>query len=67
MVTHPPLLDRGNMHAKLIILEYPQFVRVVVSSANLTAEDWSLIGQVCVTRLHSQSHAHACTHAGFRD
>lgn len=32
-VVHPPLLEYGNMHAKLMILLYENRVRIVVSSA----------------------------------
>lgn len=42
----PELLQFGSMHAKLSLLTYPSYLRVVVSSANLTQEDWALIGQV---------------------
>lgn len=46
MVVHPPMLERGAMHAKFALLEYEHFMRVVITSANLTEEDWTLIGQV---------------------
>jgi hypothetical protein len=36
---------RGNMHIKLCLLEFETFLRVVISSANLTEYDWESIGQ----------------------
>ncbi|KAK9686792.1 hypothetical protein K7432_015042 [Basidiobolus ranarum] len=41
-VIQPPLPeDRyGSMHAKLMILYYDEFLRVVVTSANVTSLDW---------------------------
>eukprot|EP00698_Gefionella_okellyi_P016757 TRINITY_DN4816_c0_g1_i1.p1 TRINITY_DN4816_c0_g1~~TRINITY_DN4816_c0_g1_i1.p1 ORF type:complete len:567 (-),score=87.47 TRINITY_DN4816_c0_g1_i1:1388-3088(-) len=45
-VVFPPMLPRGNMHAKLGLLVYPGFLRVVITSANFTPEDWLRIGQV---------------------
>ncbi|KAF9974514.1 hypothetical protein BGZ73_002072 [Actinomortierella ambigua] len=40
---HPPMQGMGSMHPKLMILWYPTFCRVVVSSANLIAEDWGMV------------------------
>ncbi|KAK9722469.1 hypothetical protein K7432_002658, partial [Basidiobolus ranarum] len=41
-VVQPPLPeDRyGSMHAKFLILHYDDFLRVVITSANLTSLDW---------------------------
>ena len=35
----------GTMHAKLILIVYPNFLRIVVSSANLVQFDWECITQ----------------------
>ncbi|KAJ3434958.1 tyrosyl-DNA phosphodiesterase [Anaeramoeba flamelloides] len=46
-VIHPPLGKRfGCFHSKIMILEYPSFLRFVISSANLTNFDWYELGQV---------------------
>ncbi|KAI1296097.1 hypothetical protein EDD11_007535 [Mortierella claussenii] len=37
---HPPLNGFGTFHPKLMLLFYPTFCRVVVSSANLVEHDW---------------------------
>ncbi|KAF8938401.1 tyrosyl-DNA phosphodiesterase-domain-containing protein [Dissophora ornata] len=37
---HPPLNGYGTFHPKLMLLFYPTFCRVVVSSANLVPHDW---------------------------
>ncbi|KAF9561658.1 hypothetical protein EC968_005644 [Mortierella alpina] len=37
---HPPLTGFGTFHPKLMLLFYPTFCRVVVSSANLVSHDW---------------------------
>ncbi|CAO3564853.1 unnamed protein product [Mortierella alpina] len=37
---HPPLNGFGTFHPKLMLLFYPTFCRVVVSSANLVSHDW---------------------------
>jgi len=39
-------LTYGVFHAKLILLEFAKFLRVVITSANLTVEDWTLLSQV---------------------
>ncbi|KAL0485679.1 TDP1 [Acrasis kona] len=40
-VCHPYLLPSHSIvHAKLMLLEFPRFLRVVISSANLTPSDW---------------------------
>eukprot|EP00741_Cyanophora_paradoxa_P013329 tig00020684_g12872.t1 len=44
-VVRPPLNQFGCMHAKLMLLESRAALRVVVSSANLTAPDWAAITQ----------------------
>ena len=45
-LVYPPLERFGIVHAKLMLLRTKTFLRVVVSSANLTAEDWGLLDQV---------------------
>ena len=40
-----PQYSHGSMHAKLMILVFESFVRIVVSSANLTSLDWEEVGQ----------------------
>ncbi|KAF9108973.1 hypothetical protein BGX27_008175 [Mortierella sp. AM989] len=37
---HPPLSGMGTFHTKLMMLFYPTFCRVVVTSANLVPHDW---------------------------
>ena len=54
----------GSMHAKLCLLTYPSFLRVVVTSANLTEQDWSLIGQVI--SILNIFHSHKTGHMGTR-
>ncbi|KAL0484993.1 tyrosyl-DNA phosphodiesterase [Acrasis kona] len=45
-ICHPYLLPAfSTMHAKLMLLEFPKFLRVVVSSANLTTFDWDCYTQ----------------------
>ncbi|KAL6063243.1 Tyrosyl-DNA phosphodiesterase 1 [Balamuthia mandrillaris] len=45
-IIHPPLLPCGGcMHAKVMILQYDDCLRVCITSANLTKEDWDSIGQ----------------------
>ncbi|KAG0309635.1 hypothetical protein BGZ98_000044 [Dissophora globulifera] len=39
-ILHPPLNGFGTFHPKLMLLFYPMFCRVVVSSANLVQHDW---------------------------
>ncbi|KAL9653943.1 hypothetical protein ABK040_014156 [Willaertia magna] len=40
-ICHPPLLNQySNMHAKLFLIEFEGYLRVVVTSANLTNFDW---------------------------
>lgn len=46
LVCHPPLKGRQTMHAKLMLLVYPGFLRVVVSSANLVPYDWCQLENV---------------------
>lgn len=48
-IIHPPLLTWGNMHAKLMVLVYPDCLRVVISSANLAREDWEQVGQTGIS------------------
>jgi hypothetical protein len=43
-VVHPPL-DRGLQHAKLLLLDFGGFLRIVVASGNLTLDDWLHLGQ----------------------
>ncbi|KAF9545066.1 hypothetical protein EC957_011307 [Mortierella hygrophila] len=40
LYVHPPLGAFGSFHAKLMVLFYPTFVRIVISSANLVRHDW---------------------------
>ncbi|KAF9918387.1 hypothetical protein BX616_009069 [Lobosporangium transversale] len=40
---HPPLNGFGSFHPKLMLLFYPTFCRVVISSANLVAHDWIVL------------------------
>ncbi|KAG0062325.1 hypothetical protein BGZ90_003127 [Linnemannia elongata] len=40
LYVHPPLGEFGSFHAKLMVLFYPTFVRIVISSANLVRHDW---------------------------
>ncbi|KAG0238133.1 hypothetical protein BGW42_007124 [Actinomortierella wolfii] len=40
---HPPLQTMGTFHPKCMLLWYPTFFRIVISSANLVSEDWSEI------------------------
>ncbi|EFA84946.1 hypothetical protein PPL_01939 [Heterostelium album PN500] len=46
-IIHPPLLvsQIGILHSKIILLEYQQIIRVVISSSNLTGSDWEVLGQ----------------------
>ncbi|KAG0364525.1 tyrosyl-DNA phosphodiesterase-domain-containing protein [Gamsiella multidivaricata] len=37
---HPPLNGFGSFHSKLMLLFYPMFCRVVITSANLVPHDW---------------------------
>ncbi|KAG0015468.1 hypothetical protein BGZ80_009840 [Entomortierella chlamydospora] len=37
---YPPLTNYGTFHPKLMLLFYPTFCRVVISSANLVPHDW---------------------------
>jgi len=41
-----PSLKWGKFHSKLIILKFPTFLRIIVSSANLTRCDWYGWGQI---------------------
>src|ERR1700760_1197508 len=40
----PPMEGVGNMHNKLMLLVYTKFLRIVVTSANLTKHDWGETG-----------------------
>ncbi|KAF9908667.1 hypothetical protein EC991_009595 [Linnemannia zychae] len=51
---HPRIEGFGSFHAKLMILFYPLFCRVVVSSANLVDHDW----QYLVNTLYVQDFEH---------
>ncbi|KAJ3157650.1 hypothetical protein HDU89_000026 [Geranomyces variabilis] len=42
----PPIGSRGCMHAKFMLLFYPGFLRVVITSANLTEYDWERLENV---------------------
>lgn len=44
-ICHPKLLPRGNMHAKFWLLSFKDFIRVVITSANLTQADWYAMSQ----------------------
>lgn len=54
-IVYPPLQRIGIVHAKLMLLQTRTFLRVVVSSANLTAEDWELMDQVWPSMFASRS------------
>jgi len=44
---HPSFsVDGGIMHAKMLLLDYGRYLRVVITSANLTALDWNSIGEM---------------------
>lgn len=45
-VVHHPVLAGGLQHAKLLLFEFDDYLRVVVTSANLTLDDWSNLGQI---------------------
>lgn len=47
-IVHPPFPEDidGNVHSKLMILCFPSYLRVVISSANLQERDWDAVGQV---------------------
>ncbi|KAJ9075679.1 hypothetical protein DSO57_1033620 [Entomophthora muscae] len=40
LVVHPPTKGFGSMHAKIMLLIYPHFLRMTVGSANLVPHDW---------------------------
>ncbi|KAF9084730.1 hypothetical protein BGX23_010267 [Mortierella sp. AD031] len=40
LYVHPPKAIMGSFHAKLMVLFYPHFCRIVISSANLVRHDW---------------------------
>jgi hypothetical protein len=40
----PPMEGVSNMHSKLMLLVYSKFLRIVVTSANLTKHDWGESG-----------------------
>ena len=40
----PPMGGYGAMHAKIQILKFPDYVRVVVPTGNLTRYDWGETG-----------------------
>eukprot|EP01132_Coremiostelium_polycephalum_P009365 gene9365-11503_t len=43
---HPPLPSRGGiLHSKIILIEFTNFLRVVICSSNLTYSDWNILGQ----------------------
>jgi len=41
-----PGLGYGVFHAKIILVQFKTFLRVCITSANLTVEDWTLLSQV---------------------
>ncbi|KAJ1655791.1 hypothetical protein IWQ61_004528 [Dispira simplex] len=45
LIVHPPLSSHGYgcFHAKLSLLYYPTFIRVIISSANYIAYDWEVL------------------------
>ncbi|KAF9133518.1 hypothetical protein BGW39_009592 [Mortierella sp. 14UC] len=51
---HPRIEGFGTFHAKLMILFYPLFCRVVISSANLVEHDWEYL----VNTLYVQDFEH---------
>lgn len=44
LLVHPPMSSMGHgcFHAKLMILIYDEWIRVVISSANLISHDWEI-------------------------
>ncbi|KAK2070146.1 hypothetical protein P8C59_004669 [Phyllachora maydis] len=40
----PPMKGAGNMHSKLQLLKYPDYLRIVVPTGNLTPYDWGETG-----------------------
>jgi hypothetical protein len=40
----PPMDGAGNMHSKYMLLVFPEFLRIVITSANLTPFDWGETG-----------------------
>jgi tyrosyl-DNA phosphodiesterase len=40
----PPMNGAGNMHSKFMLLVFPEFLRIVITSANLTPFDWGETG-----------------------
>ncbi|KAK3837330.1 MAG: tyrosyl-DNA phosphodiesterase-domain-containing protein [Linnemannia gamsii] len=54
MYVHPRIQGFGTFHAKLMILFYPLFCRIVVSSANLVEHDWEFL----VNTLYVQDFQH---------
>ncbi|GAM17778.1 hypothetical protein SAMD00019534_009530 [Acytostelium subglobosum LB1] len=49
-VIHPYIQQGGGiLHAKVMIIEFVNVLRVIVSSANLTQSDWELLGQTIFT------------------
>src|SRR5207245_47493 len=44
VLVHPPMSSMGHgcFHAKLMILIYDGWIRVVISSANLISHDWEI-------------------------
>lgn len=48
-MVHPPLgPNAAVVHAKLFLFEFQHFLRVVISSANLTRQDWEGLPQVTI-------------------
>lgn len=42
----PPMLPVGNMHSKLMLLKFENYLRIVVPSGNLMSYDWGETGEV---------------------
>ncbi|KAL7748953.1 hypothetical protein RI367_005601 [Sorochytrium milnesiophthora] len=45
-VCTPPIVGYGCMHVKFMVLVYPGFVRVCISSANLYEQDWGALENI---------------------
>ncbi|OTB04965.1 hypothetical protein M426DRAFT_57748 [Hypoxylon sp. CI-4A] len=42
----PPMMSTGNMHSKLQLLKYPNYLRIVVPSGNFVPYDWGESGVI---------------------
>ncbi|ORX64917.1 phospholipase D/nuclease [Basidiobolus meristosporus CBS 931.73] len=66
-VVHPPLSENqyGSMHAKLFILYYDEFIRVVVTSANMTSLDWETFENAIFVQDFSRARSEAVRPCAF--